>query len=95
MNTNQLKRVAKLVYGNMCGLYEKDVQVQYIVNREAVTVELSRYSSGLRTLSVIIFENDYDRKLNFLHDAIHSLMKGNTDEALETAVADYKRNFSF
>lgn len=85
------------VYGNVRDLMDMGVQVAFIANGVSATVELSAYrrDGGLKTLSIVVFPSDKQKKLSFLDAVMDTLRHEDAYTAIRDGMKEYNQKFLF
>ena len=97
--TNQInpKNILEKVYSSIDGLSSKGVQVMFLSNGVSVTVEFSAFRETLKTVSIILFPGDQEKKEEFLDSTMKEILdlEGDAYEAVEKAIKAYNEQFPF
>lgn len=89
------KRILDKVNSSIDGLSSKGVQVMFLSNGASVTVEFSAFKETLKTVSIILFPNDREKKEAFLDATMEDIIGGDAFEAISRAGVKYNESFLF
>ena len=92
-SAQRIQDIMVYMSSHVSDLSKRGVQTMFLSNQASVTVELSHFSDEakkLRTVSVIIFPGDYDKKYSFLKGVVERL---HTDADPFKVVTDSKTEY--